>query len=49
MPTIAETKRFEDKSRFVAERVRTCGYRFYKLIQARKKEVPRLQDAVQKE
>jgi hypothetical protein len=49
MPTIAETERFEDKSRFVAERIRTCGYRFYKLIQARKKEVPRLQDAVQKE
>ena len=37
MPTIAETERFDDKTRFVAERLHTCGYRFYKLIQTRKK------------
>jgi hypothetical protein len=45
MPTIAETQRFDDKTRFIAERIHTCRYRFYKLIQTRKKEIPRLQDS----
>lgn len=37
MPTATENQHFEDRSAFVAERIRTCGYRFYKLIQTRRK------------
>ena len=37
MPSATENQHFEDRSRFVGERIRTCGYRFYKLIQTRRK------------
>ena len=42
MPSIAEEKTYERRIAFYAERVRTCGYRFYDMIQTRAKEVPRL-------
>jgi len=40
--SILEEQRYERKLKFFRERVDTCGYRFYKMIQERKKEIPKL-------
>jgi hypothetical protein len=33
---------FEQRNTFVAERLKTCNYRFYKILQTRRLEVPKI-------
>lgn len=40
--TIQETEKFNAMNSFAAKRLETCMYRFYKIIQTRKAEVPKL-------
>lgn len=40
--SLEEAKRFEEMNTFVAARIRTCMYRFYKVIQTRKAEIPKI-------
>jgi predicted SprT family Zn-dependent metalloprotease len=42
MTSILDENRYEKKIAFFRERLDTCGYRFYKMIQTRKKEAPKL-------
>jgi len=42
MSSILEETHYEKKIGFFRDRLQTCGYRFYKMIQTRKKEAPRL-------
>lgn len=42
IPTIEEEKKFEKRIAFFAERLNTCRYRFFNLIQDRKKAIPQL-------
>jgi hypothetical protein len=42
IPTIEEEKKFEKKIAFFAERLNTCRYRFFNLMQDRKKAIPQL-------
>ena len=47
MSTIAEEEQYQKRIDFYHERIQTCGYRFYDMIQTRGKEVPRLGEAYQ--
>ena len=42
MSTIAEEELYQSRINFYKERIQTCGYRFYDMIQTRAREVPRL-------
>lgn len=49
MSTITEEQAYERRIHFYSERLNTCGYRFYDMIQTRAKEVPRLRADYQNE
>lgn len=40
--SLKEEDRYVRKTSFFKERLQTCGYRFYDMIQTRAKEVPRM-------
>lgn len=40
--SILEEQLYEKKINFFKTRLQTCGYRFYNIIQTRRKEVPKL-------
>ena len=42
MGSIAEEKEYESRIKFYSERLQTCGYRFYDMVQTRSREVPKL-------
>ena len=49
MSTIAEEEQYQKRIGFYHERIQTCGYRFYDMIQTRTKEVSKLNDSYEDE
>ena len=42
--SIKEEERYVRKLKFFTERLNTCGYRFYQMIQTRATEIPKIVD-----
>lgn len=42
MVSIAEEQEYEARIKFYTSRMDTCRYRFYDMIQTRRREIPRL-------